>query len=319
MALFADAALTIPPLLEARSLGKAYEGVTALEGVSLTVHAGEIVCVLGEDGAGKSTLVRILAGVEAPDSGGILVGGRDVRLGSPHDALRHGIAIVHQDIAVSPLLSVTRSFFLGVEPTVGLGPFRRFDARTAERVCREELLDLGIDLADPSRAIGSLTADERRGVAIARAMHFATRVVILDEPAASLGLEGAAAVLRQVVAAEARGLGVILATRRVDHAYPVGDRFLVLERGRVAGAFHKSDVSRADLLALLGRGAALDRLGRELEAYAGEVGHLDVVGHLGRVHREPAVHPEPAVPVEDASSGDPLDPEDPLPPPSIAI
>ena len=264
------------PLIEARELTKYFGSVIAVQDVSLTVRAGEVVCLLGDNGAGKSTLIKCLSGVHPPDSGQILLDGEPVALASPRDALHRGIATVYQDLAMCPLMSVSRNFFLGSEPTKGWGPFKRFDVATADRISHEELLNMGIELRDTTQAVGTLSGGERQSVAIARAVHFGAKIVILDEPTSALGVKEAAIVLRYIVAAQSRGLGIILITHNVNHAYPVGDRFIVLDRGHMVGTFQKEELPRDELLKLMGGGEELDRLSHELEAYAAEVESRDV-------------------------------------------
>ncbi|MFC7642483.1 ATP-binding cassette domain-containing protein [Streptosporangium lutulentum] len=190
-----------------------------------------MTCVLGDNGAGKSTLIKILAGMHAPDSGEYLVDGVPVAFTSPRDALDRGIATLYQDLAMIPLMSVWRNFFLGSEPTLGRGPFRRFDVAGAKRVVREELRSMGIDIRDVDQPVGTLSGGERQSVAIARAVHFGARVLILDEPTSALGVKQAGVVLRYIARARDRGLGVVFITHNPHHAYPIGDRFLLLNRG----------------------------------------------------------------------------------------
>jgi simple sugar transport system ATP-binding protein len=252
-------------LIEARNLTKYFGSVVALHDVSLHVRRGEVLCLLGDNGAGKSTLIKILSGVHPPDAGQLLVEGHEVRLDSPRDALRHGIATVYQDLAMIPLMSISRNFFLGSEPTSGWGPFRTIDLKGADRVTRDALREMGIDLRDTSQPVGTLSGGERQSVAIARAIHFGAKVVILDEPTSALGVKEAAVVLRFIVQARDQGVGVILITHNVNHAYPVGDRFSILDRGRLKGTYAKADLSPADLLEHMGGGAELEELRRELE------------------------------------------------------
>jgi simple sugar transport system ATP-binding protein len=260
-----------PPLIEADRLTKYFGNVIAIKDISITVRRGEVVCLLGDNGAGKSTLIKCLSGVHPPDDGTIRVEGEEVHFSSPRDALHLGIATVYQDLAMIPLMSVSRNFFLGNEPTRGWGPLRRFDASAADSVTRQELHKMGIDLRDTSQAVGTLSGGERQSVAIARAVHFGAKVVILDEPTSALGVKEAAVVLRYIVAAQAAGLGIILITHNVNHAYPVGDRFVVLDRGHTVGTFAKKELARDELLKLMGGGEELDRLSHELEAYAARV------------------------------------------------
>jgi len=253
------------PLLEARDMSKYFGAVVALEGVSLAVRAGEVNCLLGDNGAGKSTLIKILSGVYEPDSGTMSIAGQTVRFKSPRDALDAGIATVYQDLSVLPLMSVSRNFFLGNEPTVGAGPFRRFDAAKAARIAREEMLRIGIDLRDTEQAVGTLSGGERQTVAIARAEYFGARVLILDEPTSALGVKESAIVLRHVIAARNRGLGVIFITHNVQHALPIGDRFTILSRGRSAGTFGRNELDAEQLHRLMGGGEELAELSRELQ------------------------------------------------------
>jgi simple sugar transport system ATP-binding protein len=255
---------TRTPLLEARDVSKYFGAVVALEDVSLAVHAGEVVCLLGDNGAGKSTLIKILSGVFQPDAGTLAVDGRTVRFGSPRDALDAGVATVYQDLAVMPLMSVSRNFFLGNEPTLGWGPFKRFDAVTAATRSREEMHRIGIDIRDTDQAVGTLSGGERQTLAIARAEHFGARVLILDEPTSALGVKESAIVLRHVIAARNRGLGVIFITHNIQHALPVGDTFTILSRSRHGGTFRRAELDANQLHRLMGGGEELAELEAEL-------------------------------------------------------
>jgi simple sugar transport system ATP-binding protein len=260
-----DAAPGTPPLLELRDVGKDYGSVIALDGISTTVEAGEVTCVLGDNGAGKSTLIKILSGVHPADRGRVLLDGEPVTFGAPREALDAGIATVYQDLATIPLMAIWRNFFLGAEPTRGRGPFLRFDAARARETTRRELAAMGIDIRDPDQPVGTLSGGERQSVAIARALHFGARVLILDEPTSALGVKQAGVVLRYVAQARDRGVGVVLITHNPHHAYPVGDRFLVLNRGRSLGTLAKGEVTREELTRLMAGGAELDQLTHELE------------------------------------------------------
>ena len=252
------------PLIEARGLTKYFGSVVALHDVSLAVRAGEVLCLLGDNGAGKSTLIKILSGVHPADSGEILVDGEAVELGSPRDALQRGIATVYQDLAMIPLMSISRNFFLGAEPVSGIGPFKTLDIRQADRVTREALKGMGIDLRDTSQPVGTLSGGERQSVAIARAIHFGAKVVILDEPTSALGVKEAAVVLRFIAQAREQGIGVILITHNINHAFPIGDRFTILDRGTSKGNFDKADLTPGELLELMGGGAELEQIKHEL-------------------------------------------------------
>jgi simple sugar transport system ATP-binding protein len=263
------------PLLEVDNVTKYFGTVIAIKDISMSVRAGEVMCVLGDNGAGKSTLIKTLSGVHQPSEGRYLIEGREVRLTSPRDALSRGIATVYQDLAMIPLLSVWRNFFLGSEPTKGWGPWRRFDVDFAQRTAREELQKMGIDIRDTAQPVGTLSGGERQSVAIARAVYFGAKVLILDEPTSALGVKQAGVVLRYIVQARARGLGVIFITHNPHHAYPVGDRFTILNRGRSYGTFPKAELSRDELVQMMAGGRELEELGHELEEFAQAEGESD--------------------------------------------
>ena len=254
-----------PHLLQFEHVSKYFGSVIALKDVSLHVNAGEVTCILGDNGAGKSTLIKILSGVHQHDGGVVRVDGREVSFASPREARHAGIATVYQDLAMVPLMSIWRNFFLGEEPRRGWGPFARFDSRTAKKVSREELNQMGIDVRDTEQTVGTLSGGERQAVAIARAVHFGARVLILDEPTSALGVKQAGIVLRYVVRAAERGVGVIFITHTPHHAYPVGDHFVLLNRGRVIGDHAKGEVTREQLVREMAGGAELEALTHELE------------------------------------------------------
>jgi simple sugar transport system ATP-binding protein len=249
------------PLVRLTGCGKRYGNVIALDDVSLSVGAGEVTCVLGDNGAGKSTLIKIISGLHRPDSGTYEVQGAAVSFGSPREALDKGIATVYQDLAVVPLMPVWRNFFLGSERRKGFG---RLDIDHMRRTTRAELLAMGIDLRDVDQPIGTLSGGERQCVAIARAVHFGAKVLVLDEPTAALGVKQAGVVLRYIARARERGLGVVFITHNPHHAYPVGDRFLVLNRGRTLADRAKDEVSREELTNLMAGGGELEDLAHEL-------------------------------------------------------
>ena len=258
------------PLLEIRNVAKYFGSVISLKDISTTVRPGEVTCVLGDNGAGKSTLIKTLAGVHQPDEGELLIDGEPVRLRGPRDALDRGIATVYQDLAMIPLMSVWRNFHLGSEPTRGWGPFRRFDVARARETTRRELAAMGIDVRDPDQPVGTLSGGERQSVAIARAVFLGARVLILDEPTSALGVRQAGVVLRYIVQARDRGVGVVFITHNPHHAYPVGDRFLLLKRGRSLGDFARSEIELPELTRLMAGGAELEALGHELARDAGD-------------------------------------------------
>jgi simple sugar transport system ATP-binding protein len=251
------------PLVRLAGVGKNYGNVIALRDVDLEASAGEVTCVLGDNGAGKSTLIKIVAGLHRHDLGTFEVQGEPVAFSSPREALGRGIATVYQDLAVVPLMPVWRNFFLGSEKRKGFG---RMDIAFMRRTAKAELAAMGIDLRDVDQPIGTLSGGERQCVAIARAVYFGAKALVLDEPTAALGVKQAGTVLRYIVQARERGLAVIFITHNPHHAYPVGDRFLILNRGRSIGYHTKAEISREELTALMAGGAELEELAHELDA-----------------------------------------------------
>jgi len=253
-------------LVELKGVSKYFLGVTALSDIDLTVRFGEVVCLLGDNGAGKSTLIKILSGVHEHDDGTFLFDGAERHFSSPREAKACGIATVYQDLSMIPLMSIARNFFLGSEPTRGWGPFRQFDARFARNVANEELGKIGIKLRDAEQLVGTLSGGERQSVAIARAKYFGARLLILDEPTSALGVKEAEIVLRFILQAREEGLAVIFITHNVNHAYEVGDRFTILDRGRSHGTFERGEVTRGQVLELMAGGASLDGIKEKLKA-----------------------------------------------------
>ena len=256
------------PLLEVRSLTKYFGSVIALSDVSLRVHPGQVLCLLGDNGAGKSTLIKTLSGVHQPSDGEYLIAGEPIVFASPRDALERGIATVYQDLAMIPLMSIARNFFLGSEPTRGWGLFRRFDIKRASELARAEMAKMGIDIRDPSQPVGTLSGGERQSVAIARAVYFGARVLILDEPTAALGVKQAGTVLRYIHQSREAGIAVIFITHNPHHAWAVGDRFTILKRGRSLGYFSKADITREEVVHMMSGAEELDALSHELEIIA---------------------------------------------------
>jgi simple sugar transport system ATP-binding protein len=253
------------PLLEVRNVSKYFGNVVALKDISVQVGAGEVTCVLGDNGAGKSTFIKILSGVHRHDEGHVLVEGEEMHFSNPREAKELGIATVFQDLATVPLMSIWRNFFLGSEPTKGSGPLRRIDVRFAQETMVSELKKMGIDVRDPDQPVGTLSGGERQAVAIARAVYFGAKILILDEPTSALGVKQSGVVLRYVAQARERGLGVIFITHNPHHAFPVGDRFVVLNRGRLMGTWKKGEISRDEVIKMMSGGAELDALTHELE------------------------------------------------------
>jgi simple sugar transport system ATP-binding protein len=244
---------------------KRFGSVIALREVDIAVNPGEVHCLLGDNGAGKSTLIKILSGVYRPTSGDILVDGQKVSFRSPRDAQERGVATVFQDLGMIPLMSISRNFFLGREPVTGYFPFARFDKDRANRTARKAMADIGIDVRDPTQAVGTLSGGERQSVAIARAIHFGAKVLILDEPTSALGVHQAAMVLKFVIEARLRGLAVVFISHNIHHAYPVGDVFTLLNRGQRQGTYRKSEISRDEVMSIMSGGEDLRALEAEID------------------------------------------------------
>lgn len=262
------------PLIELDRVSKYFGTVIALKDVSFDLKAHEVHCLLGDNGAGKSTLIKILSGVHTPDEGAIRVAGEPARFGSPKETLDKGIATVYQDLALVPLMSVARNFFLGREPLRRRGLLRQLDIDYANRTAWRELRDMGIELRDAEQPVGTLSGGERQCLAIARAIHFGAKVLILDEPTSALGVHQASIVLKLIVQSKARGIGVIFISHNVHHAYVVGDRFTILKRGKSSGTYAKGDISRDQLLNLMAGGKELV----DLEAEIAKLNHRKAGG-----------------------------------------
>jgi simple sugar transport system ATP-binding protein len=256
------------PIIELKGIDKVFGKVVALQDISFKLFPGEVHCLLGDNGAGKSTLIKILSGVHKPTRGEYRFANRPVELASPRQALDLGIATVFQDLAMLPLMSITRNFFLGREPKKRLGPIEVFDSNNAAKTTTEELRKIGIKLRDSDQAVGTLSGGERQAVAIARAVYFGAKVLILDEPTSALGVKEAAVVLKYTVQAKMHGVGVIFITHNVHHAWAVGDTFTVLNRGKSYGTMSKQDTHREQLLGLMAGGEELEALAVELDLIA---------------------------------------------------
>ena len=260
-------------LVRMERISKFYGRVQALDNVTFTVRKNEIVGLLGDNGAGKSTLIKVLSGVYRPTKGEILVDGKPVSFRSPRDAQDLGVATVFQDLGMISLMSITRNFFLGREPTKSSLPFSRIDKERANTIARQAMADIGIDVRDPTQAVGTLSGGERQSVAIARAVHFGARVLILDEPTSALGVHQAAMVLKFIIEARMRGLAVIFISHNIHHAYPVGDTFTLLNRGRNRGTYAKADISRDEVISIMSGGEDLKAVEAEIAGLLAQIGN----------------------------------------------
>ncbi|KPQ15197.1 MAG: ABC-type myoinositol uptake system ATPase component [Rhodobacteraceae bacterium HLUCCO18] len=253
------------PIVEMSDITKHFGPVIALNGVSFDVRPGECHCLLGDNGAGKSTFIKTMSGVHKPSSGKILFEGREMSFASPRDAMEAGIATVYQDLAMIPLMSVTRNFWMGREPIKRLGPLKMIDFDKANTVTMEEMRKMGINLRSPDQAVGTLSGGERQTVAIARAVHFGAKVLILDEPTSALGVRQTANVLSTIDKVRKTGIGIVFITHNVRHALAVGDRFTVLNRGKTLGTAQRGQITPEELQDMMAGG-------QEMVALEGSLG-----------------------------------------------
>jgi simple sugar transport system ATP-binding protein len=252
------------PLIEMEKVGKSYGAIRALRDISLRVNAGEVTCVLGDNGAGKSTLIKIMSGLHPHNEGLLKVDGKQISFSSPREALGHGIATVYQDLAVVPLMEVWRNFFLGSEVSAGRFPLAGLKIKQMREIADNELRKMGIVVKDINQPIGTLSGGQRQCVAIARAVYFGARVLILDEPTAALGVKQSGVVLKYVAAARDAGLGVVFITHNPHHAHLVGDHFIILKLGQAVLDKTSKQVTLDELTAQMAGGDELAELSHEL-------------------------------------------------------
>ncbi len=248
------------PIIQLDNISKHFGNVIALSGVSLDVHPGEVHCLLGDNGAGKSTFIMVMSGVLKPSSGTITLEGKPTHFATPRDAMEAGIATVYQDLSMIPLMSVTRNFFMGREPTTGWGPFKQFDLRHANQVTMEQMREMGINLRAPDQAVGTLSGGERQTVAIARAVYFGAKILILDEPTSALGVRQTSNVLSTVDKVRKQGVGIVFISHNVRHALAVGDRFTVLNRGKTLGTARRGEITSEELQDMMAGGQEMAQL-----------------------------------------------------------
>lgn len=256
-----------PPLIRTEKLVKKFGPFTALNGIDLEVFPGEVHALLGDNGAGKSTLIKILSGVHQPTSGAIYVDGQSVRFNSPRDASSAGIGTVYQDLALNPLISVTRNFFMGRELSGGIPPFGILKMAEMDRIAHEEMVKIGIDISDPGQAVGTMSGGQRQTLAIARAIYFGAKVLILDEPTSALGQKQQMEVLKTIKRVRKRGdIAIIFITHNEIHSQLVADRYTFLSLGEVIGSGSEDDLSHEDIRRLMAGGHEISDLEKELAA-----------------------------------------------------
>lgn len=248
------------PILRMVNIEKHFGSVIALAGVSIDLFPGECHCLLGDNGAGKSTFIKTMAGVHQPTRGQMFFEGREVTFSSPRDAMAVGIATVYQDLAMIPLMSVARNFFMGNEPQVKRFGISFFDHAHANQVVMREMAAMGINLRSPDQAVGTLSGGERQTVAITRAVHFGAKVLILDEPTSALGVRQTANVLATIDKVRKTGVAVVFISHNVRHAMAVGDRFTVLNRGQTLGTAKRGEISAEELQNLMAGGQEMATL-----------------------------------------------------------
>jgi simple sugar transport system ATP-binding protein len=251
------------PLVEFDRVTKYYGPTRALNSVSLAVHAHEVVGLVGDNGSGKSTIVKIITGYHAPTSGRIRFLGANVTLRSPAVARAQGIECVYQDLALIDELSLWRNFFLGRELSIRIGPLRILRRRAMRRICAKELDKLGlVHVSSTNSPAGALSGGERQSLAITRAIHFGVRLLLLDEPTASLSVRETRNVLKVIAQARERGLGVVYIDHNIDHVVPVADRLILLEHGEVAATFQRGELTADEIRELIAQRTRHPRLAR---------------------------------------------------------
>ena len=260
--------MTVPnsnPLIETKELVKKFGSFTALNGVSLKVYPGEVHALLGDNGAGKSTLIKALSGVHQPTSGKILVEGKETKFNSPRDASEVGIGTVYQDLALNSLTSVTRNFFLGRELKFGNGPFGILKMKKMHNIAIEEMAKIGIIIEDPEQPVGTMSGGQRQTLAIARAIYFGAKVLILDEPTSALGQKQQMEVLKTIKKVQQIGnIAIILITHNEIHARLIADRYTFISLGEVIGSGTSKDLEGDDIRRLMAGGAEVGDLAKEL-------------------------------------------------------
>ena len=251
---------THAPIIQMKDIQKHFGSVIALAGVSVDIFPGECHCLLGANGAGKSTFIKTMSGVHKPTHGEIIFEGQPMNFEDPRDSIAAGIATVYQDLAMIPLMSVSRNFFMGNEPTKTVAGFPFYDKEYAARVTMEEMSRMGINLRGPDQAVGTLSGGERQTVAIARAVHFGAKVLILDEPTSALGVRQTSNVLATIDKVRKQDIAVVFITHNVRHAMAVGDRFTVLNRGKTLGTAQRGQITPEELQDLMAGGQELATL-----------------------------------------------------------
>lgn len=242
------------PVLSARGLVKRYGKVVAIDGADFDLMPGEILAVIGDNGAGKSSLIKALTGAIQPDEGAILLDGKPVSFESPIAARHAGIETVYQNLALSPALSIADNMFLGRELRLGgvAGLFRTLDRRSMQRIAREKLSELGLlTIQNINQSVETLSGGQRQGVAVARAVAFGSKVVIMDEPTAALGVKESRRVLELILDVKRRGLPIVLISHNMPHVFEVADRIHIHRLGKRLAVVDPKACSMSDAVAMM--------------------------------------------------------------------
>lgn len=239
------------PLVYMKGIHKWFGRVHALRGVDFKVFNSEIVGLVGDNGAGKSTLMKILIGIFPPDKGTIFIDGSEVKLRSPKDAMKYGIEMIHQDVMLAPLMSVARNIFLGREPQKLYGLVPLLDLKKMRIESLKCLKEIGLDGINPDVVIENLSGGQRQGVAIARALYFKAKLLILDEPTNNLSVKESARVLQFVTEAKNQGISSIFITHNLHHVYSIADRIVVMSHGQIVGDLKKEETTIEEVTKLI--------------------------------------------------------------------
>jgi len=239
------------PLVKLVNIHKWFGRVSALEGVDLSADYNEIVGLVGDNGAGKSTLIKILSGVYSPDKGEIRWEGKKINFSSPKDAIKLGIETIHQEAALVDKMNIMRNIFIGREPVIRFGPVGWLNMKKMASESMRALEGVALYLRSPQALVEELSGGQRQGVAIARAMYFKTKLLVLDEPTNNLSVKESKRILRSVTELKEQGISSIFITHNLYHVYPIADRIVVLSHGKKVGEFKKEETSIDDLTELI--------------------------------------------------------------------
>ena len=233
-----------------KNIYKNFGNINALKNISISTNSGEIHCILGDNGAGKSTLVNIISGVFHADQGKYIVNDEEVNFSNPREAIEAGISTVYQNLAIIPIMNIYRNFFLGNEPLHN-NYFNMIDKEFAINTTKKEFRKFDISIDDPKRTAETLSGGERQILAIARALYFGAKILILDEPTSALGVKESNKVVEQIIQLKNKNINVILVSHNIDQAFMIGDKFFIIKNGELVGEFDKLATSANKLRTIL--------------------------------------------------------------------